>query len=282
MPAERKLTPVEREKVAQLLAGNGNMSDVCRALGIDPTMHKQAMAVANNRKVQVRAQEILRTKFERRNISGDRVLTELARLSFASAKDMFDPVTGKLLKIHEMDDDTAATIVGFDVEEREGRDGSAGYTVTKVKRGDKLGALTVLAKHFKLVSDNDGVNALAGALADRLNAAKKRVLPVDDVSDVEEIFRELPTEATMRRPESDDEDPAVEEAPRAPPPPPRPPPARATAAPSVEVELSTPTTAKRPTPKTFKVRTVDGIPRLAPGLPPAPQPEGDDDEVELW
>jgi phage terminase small subunit len=276
MPAERKLSPVEREKVAQLLAGNGNMSDVCRALGIDPTMHKQAMAVANNRKVQVRAQEILRTKFERKNISGDRVLTELARLAFASAKDMFDPATGKMIEIHEMDDDTAATIVGFDVEERAGRDGSEAYTVKKVKRGDKLGALTVLAKHFKLVSDNDGVNALAGALADRLNAAKKRVLPVDDVSDVEEIFRELPAEATMPEPEVGSEFQSVFRPRPAPPPPPAP------AAPSVEVELSTPTTAKRPTPKTFKVPIVDGIPRLAPGLPPAPQPEGDDDEVELW
>ena len=66
----------------------------------------------------------------------------------------------------------------------------------KVKRGDKLGALTLLAKHFKLVSDNDGVNALAGALADRLNAAKQRVQLVEEVP-YEEIENEpeLPAEA---------------------------------------------------------------------------------------
>mgnify|MGYP007004538981 CR=1 FL=1 len=48
--------------------------------------------------------------------------------------------------------------------------------VVKIKRYSKLDALVFLGKHFKLVGDdNDGVNAFANALADRLNAAKRRV-----------------------------------------------------------------------------------------------------------
>lgn len=211
MTAERKLTPAEREKVAQILAGNGNVSAVAEAIGIPKNDKRQLDKHVNNPLVQRRAQELIRTKFERRNITGDRVMTELARLAFASAKDMFDPETGRMLQIHEMDDDTAATVVGFDTEIRtEGRgDAAKEYTVVKVKRGDKLGALTILAKHFKLVNDDDGVNALAGALADRLNAAKKRVLPAEDVTDVEDkatIVPAIPVEAAPTQPQGDDDE----------------------------------------------------------------------------
>ena len=49
----------------------------------------------------------------------------------------------------------------------------------KVRRFDKNPALNTLAKHFKLVGDEgDGVNALASALADRLQSARKRALPL--------------------------------------------------------------------------------------------------------
>ncbi len=191
MTNERVLSPAECEKVAQLLADNGtNRKKVGQAIGYHGTEGPLIDRHINDPRVQKRAQELIRTKFERRNITGDRVMTELARLAFASAKDMFDPETGRMLSIHEMDDDTAATVVGFDVEERlEGRgDAATPYTVKKVRRGDKLGALTILAKHFKLVNDNDGVNALAGALADRLNAAKKRIAPLQDPEDARIIM----------------------------------------------------------------------------------------------
>lgn len=282
MPAERKLTPAEVEKTAQILAGNGNVSKVADALGIPRSDGRQLDKHINNRKVQVRAQELIRTKFERRNITGDRVMTELARLAFASAKDMFDPTTNKLLEIHDMDDDTAATIVGFEVEERfEGRgDAATPYTVKKVKRGDKLGALTILAKHFKLVSDNDGVNALAGALADRLNAAKKRVMPVDDITDVPDpdfdpqplpsVLAPVPPGPTIeRRGRGRPKKPQPAEAPRFELPPFEP----LTEEPAPKGGTST---AER-----YDVPTFTGRPAANP--PPAPlAPQGDDDEVELW
>lgn len=173
----------DKETVAQVVASGISLREAADTLGVSrPAVYNR---VKEDTAIQARAQELIRTKFERRNITGDRVMTELARLAFASAKDMFDPATGKMLSIHEMDDDTAATVVGFDVEERQEGKGDAAtpYTVTKVRRGDKLGALTILAKHFKLVNDSDGVNALAGALADRLNAAKRRIAPLEDPED---------------------------------------------------------------------------------------------------
>lgn len=179
------ITDADVENAAQVLAGAGSRGELAKAIGVTRFNNSLVNRVVEDPRVQARAQELIRTKFERKNITGDRVMTELARLAFASAKDMFDPETGEMLSIHDMDDDTAATVVGFDVEERvEGRgDSATTFKVKKVRRGDKLGALTILAKHFKLVNDNDGVNALAGALADRLNAAKKRITPLEDPED---------------------------------------------------------------------------------------------------
>ena len=179
------ITGADVEHAAQVLAGGGSRGELAKAIGVNRCNNTLVARVVDDPRVQKRAQELIRTKFERKNITGDRVMTELARLAFASAKDMFDPKTGEMLSIHDMDDDTAATVVGFDVEERvEGRgDSATTFKVKKVRRGDKLGALTILAKHFKLVNDNDGVNALAGALADRLNAAKKRITPLEDPED---------------------------------------------------------------------------------------------------
>jgi phage terminase small subunit len=193
---QRKLTSAEVEKVSRMLAlGDCNRSEIARALGMNPQQGALTNRLISDPRVQKKAKEMVITRFERANISADRVMTEIARLAFSNAKDLFDD-TGKLLGIHEMSDDAAATIVGFDVEERETRDGVP-YTVKKVKRGDKLGALTLLAKHFKLVNDNEGINAYAQSLADRLNAAKKRVLQpgADGVYGEQEGVEALPHEA---------------------------------------------------------------------------------------
>lgn len=281
MGAERKLTAAEREKIAQILAGNGNLSAVADVLGIPRTQGTVLQRHMNNSAVQKRAMELVQTKFARNAITGDRVMTELARLAFATAKDMFDPETGRMLQIHEMDDDTAATVVGFDVETRyKGRGEDAEeYTVTKVKRGDKLGALTILAKHFKLVNDNDGVNALAGALADRLNAAKKRVLSAQpDGTYAEEPEPDpLPEpEVTLasvaagtRAPVFDPVDLAAE-----------------------PEEVTIPSAIPREA-AMYDVPTLDGYKLPSPPKPkrkvkatpapaPTPAPSGDDDETELW
>jgi protein-tyrosine-phosphatase len=75
----------------------------------------------------------------------------------------------------ERTDDAAATIASVEEESHmEGRGDSAELVRTKkVKRVDKLGALGILARHQKIIGEvGDGVNELANALADRLNATK--------------------------------------------------------------------------------------------------------------
>jgi len=141
--------------------------------------------------IKTRCRELNERQLRQKDISAERTLRELARVSFSDIRKIVDVETGCLRPPNEWDDDTAASIASLTVETRSERDGTEidlatgkekprfiSVTTTKIRRYDKVPALGILAKHFKLVNDDgDGVNALASALADRLNAAK-RSLPL--------------------------------------------------------------------------------------------------------
>lgn len=124
------------------------------------------------------------------------VKRELARIAFAKASDLVD-ANGHLIALQDLPDDVAATITGIDVEvqdkvvkDHDGNTTVEQITVKKIRRADKMAALTLLARHFKVVgAEEDGINSLAGALADRLGAAKRRLLdpsqPVEDARIIE-------------------------------------------------------------------------------------------------
>lgn len=127
-------------------------------------------------------------------VTPETVKRELARIAFGDVRGLFHS-DGSLKNISDIDDDTAAGISTVEVElkrtKTEGADPDdpdfAGPTertetrILKIKRYDKLAALNILARHTKLVGDEaqDGVNALAGALASRLDAAKRRMTAAD-------------------------------------------------------------------------------------------------------
>ena len=162
-------------------------------------------------RIAKRIQEIQAAEFQDLGITAERVKEELARVAFASAAGLFDE-EGRLIPVHELPDDVAATITGIDVEVqqkmRKDDDGNlvAEDVVTKkIKRADKMAALALLARHFKIVgAEDDGVNQLATALADRLNRAKRRMgedFPLEDAEDARYVERvpERPTAAEEAR-----------------------------------------------------------------------------------
>lgn len=137
--------------------------------------------------IQARVREIMATQFEQANITAARVKRELARIAFADIRDLYDDA-GNLIPPNLLDDDTAALVSRIDVETRwEGRgDAAEPVTTKKIRLHDKMAALSILARHFKLVGEEtEGVNALANALADRLKAARRRVDNVEDVEIIE-------------------------------------------------------------------------------------------------
>ncbi len=171
-----------------------------------------ARTLACDPEIQARVNEISMAMLKKQDITAERVMLELARVGFSDIRKIVGP-DGRLLPLTELDDDIAASIAGVEVEHRvetsKELDLATGQTVTrftpvittKVKKSDKVAALNILAKHFKLVGDEgDGVNALASALADRLNTAKRvphmpRVINSEEIEDATYRTQHLPAGA---------------------------------------------------------------------------------------
>lgn len=151
--------------------------------------------LSNNPEIQSRVAELISRRFAKARVSADRVIIELARIAFADIRDLYDHESGDMIPAHELDDDIAAAVAQIKVEvQGRGRGEDRETVVTKqVKLVSKMEALTLLAKHFKIVGDDsEGVSALANILADRLNSARAR-----DNSEAVEA-RIIDTEAAAR------------------------------------------------------------------------------------
>lgn len=170
MPA---LTNPMHEKFAVAYAATGMLAKSAVAAG---TSKIYGYAIAERGDVQKRIAEIVWQRFRKENVTAERVIKELARIAFANIADLYDE-NGALIPVHELPDDVAATISQIDVEisSRGPLSDKETFVTKKVKQASKMEALTVLAKHFKVIGDvDDGVNAVVNALADRLNSARQR------------------------------------------------------------------------------------------------------------
>jgi phage terminase small subunit len=112
---------------------------------------------------KVKVQEYLSARkkeiSEKLQCSQERTMQEIARLAFGDIRKLFT-VDGALMPIREMDDDTAAMLSSVEVTEQEitakdieSDEKIVAGVVKKVKLWDKTKALEMLAKHYKLYSD---------------------------------------------------------------------------------------------------------------------------------
>ncbi len=156
-----------------------------KAVGLSP--RTGGLMLADDR-IQARIRALNESMLKETDITAKRVMLELARVAFGDIRGIVDE-SGRLRPVRDLDDDTAATIAGVEVETRYERDGTeidlatgdekprfVAVQTTKLKRYDKNPALSILARHFKIVdNEGDGLNALANVLADRLQEARRRV-----------------------------------------------------------------------------------------------------------
>lgn len=105
-------------------------------------------------------------RLKRREITAERVLDELAKMAFLDPRKLFTS-DGSLVPIHELDDDTAASIAGLEVNELFEGDGDQKHAfglLKKVKIADKYKGLEMLGRHLKLFKEQEsdgGTNQLA-------------------------------------------------------------------------------------------------------------------------
>lgn len=111
--------------------------------------------------IRARIAELRAEKLRALHMDVDEILARAAMIARSDPRALYD-VDGKLRPLSELNDEESAAIAGFD------RDG-------RPRLRDPMPALRLLAEHKKLVkSPEEGLNALAGAIADRLKAARER------------------------------------------------------------------------------------------------------------
>lgn len=122
---------------------------------------KTSYAIAGQLLQRPEVQAYLKAKSERigkkLDVSAERTLLEISRVAFQDAR-MFFHEDGSLIPIHGLSDDAAAVIAGFEIEELfEHEDGVKNKIgqLKKIKRFDKMKALELLAKYYKLIDGND-------------------------------------------------------------------------------------------------------------------------------
>lgn len=190
MPA---LPDLQHERFALAYAGHRNSTKAAIEAGFASHLGQDLLG---NRGIRTRVRELWGDAMENAGAGPERVIQELCRVAFASVRDLVNPDDGALIAPHELTDDVAATIAGLEVETRWEKDptdpegGARPVTTTKYKRVDKMAALTLLAKHFKVVGDEgQAQSAMAGVLAEALAAGRRRAF---------EAAREQATDAEIR------------------------------------------------------------------------------------
>jgi phage terminase small subunit len=116
--------------------------------------------------VEKRIRELTKAQLNAADITAERVFKELARLAFADVREFYE--NGKLRPLHELADDAAAGIE-VDID-------SKGLVTHRVRKSVKLGALGVLARHFKIIgAEPDETVSKVAAIAERMERATARL-----------------------------------------------------------------------------------------------------------
>jgi phage terminase small subunit len=108
--------------------------------------------------IKSRIKELRDERNKRLEISADKVLAEIAKLSFYDPRDFFDS-DGRLKPIDELDPDHAAVIAGIETTHKvvgEGKDGIV--VLTKIKLPDKGANLERLGKNLKLFTEKKEID----------------------------------------------------------------------------------------------------------------------------
>jgi phage terminase small subunit len=154
------LTAKKQQFVAEYLIDLNATQAAIRAGYSAKTAYASGSRMLRNVEVQSAISEAQAARAERTHITQDRVLLEVARLSFCDMRKFFN-ADGSLKPPHELDDDAAAALAGIDVVEMAGGakvDGDGGVSHTqlytkKVKVFDKNSSLTLAMRHLGMLKE---------------------------------------------------------------------------------------------------------------------------------
>ena len=165
------ITPKQLRFVDEYMIDFNATQAAIRAGYSEKTAYSQGQRLLKNVEVQAEIAKRSEKHAAKLDITAERILAAIAAVAFGDIRGMFDE-NGQLLRPHDWDDQTAASVAGFDVVTVNLGEGAVEY-VAKIKRADNLRGLDMLARHQALYNDKLDVTVTDG-LADRIVRAKKR------------------------------------------------------------------------------------------------------------
>lgn len=175
--AIEKMTPRHETYCLCRAAGLSGAESARRAGWSGTRARSRAYELEQMPLIKERIATLVQERFKALHMDVDEVLARVAMIARADARSLYDE-QGRLKPMHELTDEEAAAIAGVETVEEFSGVGKSRVKVgdvRKVRLRDPMPALRLLAEHKKLVkAPTEGMDALAGAIADRLKAARER------------------------------------------------------------------------------------------------------------
>jgi len=148
------LTPKQEFFVREYLVDLNATQAAIRAGYSARTAEQQGSRLLMNVEIAQAVQTGMDKRAKKIEITSETVLSEIAKLSFSNVRGLFDE-TGRLLPVHMLPDDIAASVSSVEVVTSRvpGSEPVEVEHVSKIKFWDKRGSLELLGKHLKLFND---------------------------------------------------------------------------------------------------------------------------------
>jgi len=176
---DKKLTPKQQRFVEEYLV-DMNAGAAYRRAGYecknDNVANVNGHLLISNHKIAAIISEATKKYAAITGLTVERTLQEVARLAYADPRRLYDK-DGNFIPVYLMDDDTAATVAGIEVEEildGKGESRTLAGHLRKVKTHDKNAALEKAMKYHGLYVERAELK-ITHSYQERLERARKRV-----------------------------------------------------------------------------------------------------------
>lgn len=133
--------------VEAMLSNDENITAAALAVGFSPkTAASQGSRLLKDVEVQRLLKERRASLIQKMELTTERTLREIARMAYSDPRKFYN-ADGTLKQIHELDDDTAATVASIELDEIKA-DGVVIGITRKIKQWDKNAALEKAMKHL--------------------------------------------------------------------------------------------------------------------------------------
>jgi phage terminase small subunit len=175
-----ELTEKKKRFVAEYLVDRNQTQAAIRAGYSPKTANEQASRLMTQKAVKAAIRAGSKAQEKRTRITADRVLRELAHIAFLDIRRAYEE-NGSLKNIHAMPATVARAIAAVETDdlfEGSGQDRFHIGQTKKLKLNDKVRALELLGKYFKMftdkieVEDSSGLGALLKEARERVAKAK--------------------------------------------------------------------------------------------------------------